>query len=75
MLAITRWPVAALATGAAVIFVPRLTAARAARQRTAMLEGLEQWTRRLADMLTASRGLEDALEVSARTAPARSPGR
>jgi len=74
MLAVTRWPVAALATAAAVIFVPKLTAARAARQRTAMLEGLEQWTRRLADMLTASRGLEDALEVSARTAPAAIAG-
>ena len=35
-----------------------------------MLEGLEQWTRRLADMLTASRGLEDAIEASARSAPA-----
>jgi Flp pilus assembly protein TadB len=70
MLAITRWPVAALAAGAAVIFVPQVTAAAAARQRTARLEGLEQWTRRLSDMLTAGRGLEDALEVSARTAPA-----
>lgn len=74
MLALTRWPVAALAAAAAVIFVPKLTSARAARQRTAMLEGLEQWTRRLADMLTASRGLEDALEVSARTAPAAIAG-
>jgi len=66
----TRWPVAALATGAGVLFVPLVTATRAGRQRTAVLEGLEQWTRRLADMLTASRGLEEALEVSARTAPA-----
>ena len=47
MLAVTRWPVAALATIGAVIFVPKLTAAKAARQRTAKLEGLEQWTRRL----------------------------
>ncbi len=69
MLGVTRWPVAALAAAAAVIFVPRMTASRAARQHAAMLEGLEQWTRRLADMLAASRGLEDALEVSARTAP------
>jgi Flp pilus assembly protein TadB len=69
LLAITRWPVAALAAAAAMFFVPRLTAARAARQHIARLEGLEQWTRRLADMLTASRALEDALEVSARTAP------
>ncbi|MGI9006574.1 MAG: type II secretion system F family protein [Streptosporangiaceae bacterium] len=70
MLALTRWPVAALATVAAVIFVPKVTMARAAKQRTAALEGLEQWTRRVSDLLTASRGLEDALEVSARTAPA-----
>jgi Flp pilus assembly protein TadB len=74
MLAITRWPVAALAAAAAVIFVPKATANRAARQHTARLEGLEQWTRRLSDMLTASRGLEDALEVSARTAPAAIAG-
>jgi Flp pilus assembly protein TadB len=74
MLAITRWPVAALAAAAAVIFVPKVTATRAARQRTARLEGLEQWTRRLSDLLTASRGLEDALEVSARTAPAAVAG-
>ncbi len=70
MLAVTRWPVAGLAAGLGVMFVPALTSTRAARQRTARLEGLEQWTRRLSDMLTASRGLEDALEASARTAPA-----
>ena len=74
MLAFTRWPVAALAAAAAVIFVPKVTAVRAARQRTGRLEGLEQWTRRLSDMLTASRGLEDALEVSARSAPAAIAG-
>ena len=70
MLALSRWTVAALATVAAVLFVPKVTTARAARRRAAALEGLEQWTRRVADLLTASRGLEDALEVSARTAPA-----
>jgi len=74
MLAFTHWPVAALAAAAAVIFVPKVTAVRAARQRTGRLEGLEQWTRRLSDMLTASRGLEEALEVSARTAPAAIAG-
>ncbi len=69
MLLLTRWPVAAVATVLGVLFVPKVTSARADRKRTATLEGLEQWTRRLADMLTASRGLEDALAVSARTAP------
>lgn len=69
-LALTRWPVAALAAFAAVQFLPGITAARAARQQAAVLEGLEQWTRRVSDMLTASRGLEDALEASVRSAPA-----
>lgn len=70
VLAVTRWPVAGIVAVAAVLFLPRMTSTRAARRRVAVLEGLEQWTRRLADMLTASRGLEDALEASARTAPA-----
>src|SRR5579859_988461 len=74
VLAVTRWPVAAIAAAGAVVFLPRVTAGRAARQRTAVLEGLEQWTRRVSDLLTASRGLEDALEVSARTAPAAIAG-
>jgi len=68
--ALTRWPVGAVAGAAAVLYLPRLTSTGGQRQRTAMLEGLEQWIRRLADMVTASRGLEDALEVSARSAPA-----
>jgi len=53
---------------AAAAFLPKLGNS-GQRQRTAMLEGLEQWIRRLADMVTASRGLEDALEASARSAP------
>jgi Flp pilus assembly protein TadB len=43
---------------------------RPARARIARLEALEVWTRRLADVLAASRGLEDALTHSAATAPA-----
>jgi Flp pilus assembly protein TadB len=69
-LAITRWPVAAVAVAAGVIFLPKLTFSGGQRQRTAMLEGLEQWIRRLSDMLTASRGLEDAIESSVHSAPA-----
>lgn len=70
MLAVTRWPVAMIAAALAVLFLPAIISTRAQMQRAAMLEGLEQWTRRLSDMLTASRGLEDALEASARQAPA-----
>jgi Type II secretion system (T2SS), protein F len=69
-LAITRWPVAMIAAALAVLFLPRLASASSARRRVTVLEGLEQWTRRVSDMLTASRGLEDALEASARQAPA-----
>jgi|HubBroStandDraft_6_1064221.scaffolds.fasta_scaffold05169_8 Flp pilus assembly protein TadB len=70
MLAISRWPVAAIATAGSVMFLPRIMSTRAARQRVEVLEGLEQWIRRVSDMLTASRGLEEALESSARSAPA-----
>ena len=69
-LAATRWPVAMIAAVLAVLFLPAIVSTRAPMQRAAVLEGLEQWTRRLSDMLTASRGLEDALEASARQAPA-----
>jgi len=69
-LAVTRWPVAMVAAVLAVLFLPSIVSTRAALQRAAVLEGLEQWTRRLSDMLTASRGLDDALEASARLAPA-----
>jgi Flp pilus assembly protein TadB len=70
---LTRWPVGGLAAAAAVIFLPKLGGG-GQRQRTEMLEGLEQWIRRLADMVTASRGLEDALGASARSAPAAVAG-
>jgi Flp pilus assembly protein TadB len=70
VLAISRWPVAAIAAVLAVAFLPRIISTRATRQRVAVLEALEQWIRRVSDMLTASRGLEDALEASARSAPA-----
>jgi hypothetical protein len=59
-----------VAAALAVVFLPPITSGKAAQRRVAMLEGLEQWTRRLSDMLTASRGLEEALEASARQAPA-----
>lgn len=68
--AVTRWPVAAVTSVAAVLFLPPIMSVRAARRRVDVLEGLEQWTRRLSDMLTASRGLQDAMEGSARVAPA-----
>lgn len=73
-LLVTRWPVAMIAAALAVLSVPRLVSGSAAQRHFAVLEGLEQWTRRLSDMLTASRGIEDALETSVRYAsPAIAP--
>jgi Flp pilus assembly protein TadB len=69
VLAFTRWPVAAIAAVPAAIALPRIITRRPARARIARLEALESWTRGLADVLGASRGLEDALRRSAATAP------
>ncbi|TDC69847.1 hypothetical protein E1200_07090 [Actinomadura sp. GC306] len=63
------WPVAALATGAGVYAVPPMLSGRAPQRRIARLEALAQWSRRLAEMMGASRGLEQALADSARIAP------
>jgi Flp pilus assembly protein TadB len=69
VLAVTGWPVAGIAAVPATIAIPRVLSRRPARARIAKLEALEVWTRRLADVLAASRGLEDALTHSAATAP------
>lgn len=69
-LLLTRWPVAAVAAVLAVVFLPGVIATRAARRRASVLEGLEQWIRRLCDLLGASRSLDDAIAASARQAPA-----
>jgi Flp pilus assembly protein TadB len=63
------WPVAALAMGAGVYAVPPMLSGRAPQRRIARLEALAQWSRRLAEMMGASRGLEQALADSARIAP------
>jgi Flp pilus assembly protein TadB len=66
---VSGWPVLGLAAAAGVFMLPQLSSARESRRRTAVLEGLGHWARRLSDLLGASRGLEDALEASARSAP------
>ncbi|MGP4102908.1 type II secretion system F family protein [Nonomuraea sp. KM90] len=63
--AVTKWPVAAVAVGVAVFALPKAVTGRAAKERIRKLEALEQWTRRLADLLVAGRALEQALEHSA----------
>ncbi|MBT2235575.1 type II secretion system F family protein [Nonomuraea sp. NEAU-A123] len=63
--ALTGWPVAAVATGVAVLTLPKAMTGRAATERIRKLEALELWTRRLSDLLIAGRALEQALEQSA----------
>ncbi|MFC0860946.1 type II secretion system F family protein [Sphaerimonospora cavernae] len=65
VLGVTGWPVAACATAAAVLALPRVLTGRIAAQQIRKLEALELWTRRLADLLVAGRALEQALEQSA----------
>lgn len=61
----TRWPVAALASALAAGTLPEVLSGRAATVRIQKLEALEQWIRRLCDLLTAGRALEHALAHSA----------
>lgn len=67
---ITGWPVAGLAGALAGPGLPRLVRPKAGAGQVERLEGLEQWTRRLADLLVVGSGIEQALVVSVRTAPA-----
>ncbi|MCO5999775.1 type II secretion system F family protein [Actinoallomurus rhizosphaericola] len=63
------WPVAAVAVAAGVYVLPRMLSGRPARHRIARLEALEAWARRLAEVMGASRGLEQTLTDSLRVAP------
>jgi len=68
---VTRWPVGAVLAAVAGVGLPRLLGGgKAAERNNARLQALADWTRRLADSITAGAGLEDALVRSARTAPA-----
>ncbi|WP_067469519.1 type II secretion system F family protein [Actinomadura macra] len=69
VLVLSGWPVAALAAAAAVYALPPMLSGRAPQRRIARLEALAQWSRRLAEMVGASRGLEQALADSVRVAP------
>ncbi|BCY10926.1 type II secretion system F family protein [Actinoplanes sp. L3-i22] len=68
---ITAIPVAGIIAGAAVVGVPWLFGAGAAEQRAiAQLEALETWTRQLTAVVRTGLGLNEAILVSTRDAPA-----
>ncbi|MHB1615129.1 MAG: type II secretion system F family protein [Actinomycetes bacterium] len=66
---VTGWPVAALAAALAGPGMPWLLRPGTGSGRVERLEALEQWTRRLADLLVVGSGIEQALVVSVRTTP------
>lgn len=69
VLLVTGWPVAALAIAAGAYALPPMLSGREPVRRIARLEALEQWVRRLAEVMGASRGLEQTLTDSLSVAP------
>ncbi len=66
----TGWPALGLGAGAAVIGLPAMTGAGSrAEAQIDRVEAVEEWTRRLADVLAIGVGLEQAILTAARTAP------
>lgn len=64
------WPVLAVVAGLAVVGVPLLLASGAEAARAIdRVEAVEDWTRRLADILAIGVGLEQAITSSVRTVP------
>lgn len=72
ILLITGWPVAAIATAVAVVFVPQvLGGGKAAKAAIAKAEALSDWTRRLADLISsgAAGSTRDAMRRSLTSVP------
>lgn len=64
-----RWPVAAAAVAALIVFWPVLFGgARAQRDRIAELEALAMWTESLKDLVSGAAGLREAIPISVDTA-------
>ena len=75
VLAATGWPVLAGWTLVGVLLLPRLFGSRReAARRLERLAALAEWTRRLASVLTAGAGLEQAIAATTHTAPASIAG-
>jgi Flp pilus assembly protein TadB len=65
------WPALGIAAAAAAIGLPAVVGAdRRAQQQIDRVEAVEEWARRVSDLLAIGVGLEQALTSAARTAPA-----
>jgi Flp pilus assembly protein TadB len=70
VLALSGWPVAGALVACAVVGLPiLLTSGAASAQAIAKAEAVEEWTRRLSDVLVAGVGLEPAITATVRTCP------
>jgi Flp pilus assembly protein TadB len=68
--ALTGWPALGLGTAAAVVGLPAiLSADSSAAAQIDRVEAVEEWTRRVADVLSIGVGLEQAIQTAARIAP------
>src|ERR671933_717444 len=67
---LTGWPVAAAIGAVTVVGLPiLLSTGRDAARAIGRVEAVEEWTRRLADVLVVGVGLEQAISTTARTCP------
>ena len=67
---LTGWPVAGVVVVATIVGLPVLLAtSQVAARDIARVEAVEDWTRRLADILVVGVGLEQAISTSQRTVP------
>jgi tight adherence protein B len=70
VMALTHWPVAALAAAMFGWTTPTLIGARARRRReTDRIEAVARWAEQLRDTMSAAAGLHEAIGVTARLAP------
>lgn len=68
--AVTGWPAVGLGAAVAAVGLPVIFAAGTRSEREiARVEAVEEWARRLSDVLTIGVGLEQAIQTAARTAP------
>lgn len=69
--ALTGWPAAGLLAGACAWIAPMLVGARAGRERvTRRTDAVASWTEMLRDTIASHAGLQEAIAVTARVAPA-----
>ncbi len=67
---VSGWPVAGLIVTVAVVGLPvLLNGAKVSERAIARVQAIEEWTRRLADVLVVGVGLEQAITATLRTCP------